>query len=131
VIEVLPWELVEVIVCTPAMVENVSPAGCHRGCHSLRAGAGQAGAHRNRGVVDGREIAHRQLPVATSPKITMPAITSVVMTGRRMKTAVKFIRPQPRGIRRGLDLHFGALAQAQLPVRHHPVARLNVAITTA
>jgi len=27
VIEVLPWELVEVIVCTPAMVENCFSSG--------------------------------------------------------------------------------------------------------
>ena len=39
-------------------------------------------------------------------------MTSVVMTGRRMKRPVKFMMPPPGRCRPGLDLDFGALRAA-------------------
>ena len=50
-------------------------------------------------------------------------MTSVVMTGRRMNSSVKFMMPSPGAVARTLTWTFDALPQPQLAVGHHPFAR--------
>ncbi len=68
----------------------------HRRGHRLGARAGQVGAHRDRR--DSRRSAGRS-PAAggrrAMPKRRMPIITSVVVTGRRIHGAERFIAPPP------------------------------------
>ena len=59
-----PWVLVDVIVSIPGMVENSFSSGVAT-AEAMVSGLapGQAGAHRDRGVVHRGQVAHRQLPV--------------------------------------------------------------------
>ena len=58
-------------------------------------------------------------------------MTSVVMTGRRMKRPVKFMTPPPGRCRPGLDLDLGALAQPELAVGDDAVPGLTSPLTMA
>jgi hypothetical protein len=96
VISVPPCELVEIMLSRPEMVENCRSSGSATDEAIV---SGVAPGRFARTIIVGKSTFGRSLTgsdrYAMTPKIRMPDMTSVVMTGRRMNGSARFMTSQP------------------------------------
>src|ERR1700761_2965537 len=118
VIDVVPSALVEFIELMPAMVDSCASSGVATAEAMV---SGDAPGRLAEMLMVGKSTLGSSLTgrrgYAATPNTTNAAISSVVMTGRRIQSSGRFIASAVLG-----DLHRGAVHQQHLAVDHHCLA---------
>ena len=96
VIDVVPWPLIDVMVSMPAMVENCFSSGVATAeamVSGLAPGSCAVTCMVGKSMLGNWLTGSRRKPA--SPKITIAAMTRMVMTGRRTNSSAIFTTSRP------------------------------------